>query len=80
MADYESRRHGGLTIPTGAESIRGILLILLAYFVITGADAAACVLPRLAALRQSRGVCGLKKLKANRMKIAALIRANTHRP
>ena len=30
----------GLTTPTGAESVRGILLILVAYFVITGADAA----------------------------------------
>lgn len=34
-----SLRHG-LTAPTGAESVRGILLILLAYLVITGADAA----------------------------------------
>jgi drug/metabolite transporter (DMT)-like permease len=39
MADRQGTRSGGLTIPTGAEAIRGILLILLAYVVITGADA-----------------------------------------
>lgn len=30
----------GLSTPTGAESVRGIVLILVAYLVITGADAA----------------------------------------
>ena len=41
MAD-EPRARGahGLTIPTGAEAVRGILLILVAYLVITGADVA----------------------------------------
>ncbi len=61
MADYESRRHGGLTIPTGAESIRGILLILLAYFVITGADASVkWALPQVgvAVSMIARGVVG----------------------
>lgn len=61
MADYDSRRHGGLTIPTGAESIRGILLILLAYFVITGADASVkWALPQVgvAVSMIARGVVG----------------------
>lgn len=40
MADDDRLRRGRLTIPTGADSVRGILLILLAYLVITGADAA----------------------------------------
>lgn len=40
MPNEQLKRGNGLTIPTGAEAVRGILLILLAYVVITGADAA----------------------------------------
>ncbi len=35
-----SARAHGLSVPTGAEAVRGILLILAAYLVITGADVA----------------------------------------
>jgi drug/metabolite transporter (DMT)-like permease len=61
MADHESGRRGGLTIPTGAESIRGILFILLAYVVITGADASVkWALPQVgvAVSMIARGVVG----------------------
>lgn len=40
MPDDAPARRSGLTIPTGAEAVRGIVLIVLAYVVITGADAA----------------------------------------
>ncbi len=40
MPNDGSRRGNRLTIPTGAESVRGIVLILFAYVIITGADAA----------------------------------------
>lgn len=61
MPDAESRRSGRLTIPTGAESIRGILFILLAYVVITGADASVkWALPQVgvAVSMIARGVVG----------------------
>lgn len=61
MADHKTGRRGGLTIPTGAESIRGILFILLAYVVITGADASVkWVLPQVgvAVSMIARGVVG----------------------
>lgn len=41
MADAPARSAGlGLSIPTGAEAVRGIVLILAAYLVVTGADVA----------------------------------------
>lgn len=41
MADgVTQQRIRGLTVPTGAEAVRGIVLIVVAYLVITGADAA----------------------------------------
>ena len=62
MADAPARRPGfGLTIPTGAESVRGILLILIAYLVVTGADVAVkWVLPEVgvALAMLVRGVVG----------------------
>lgn len=61
MADQEPARRNGLTIPTGAESVRGILYILFAYVVITGADAAVkWALPQVgvAVSMIARGVVG----------------------
>jgi drug/metabolite transporter (DMT)-like permease len=61
MADHVAGRRGGLTIPTGAEAIRGILFILLAYVVITAADASVkWVLPQVgvAVSMIARGVVG----------------------
>lgn len=61
MAEYEARHRGGLSIPTGAESIRGIIFIMLAYVVITGADASVkWVLPQVgvAVSMIARGVVG----------------------
>ena len=61
MPDHLPARRNGLTIPTGAEAIRGILLILLAYVVITGADASVkWVLPQVgvAVSMIARGVVG----------------------
>lgn len=40
MGDAEGGRYAPLAIPTGAEALRGITLILAAYVVITAADAA----------------------------------------
>jgi len=40
VGDAGEVRRSGLTTPTGAEALRGIVLILAAYVVITGADAA----------------------------------------
>jgi drug/metabolite transporter (DMT)-like permease len=40
MPDDARLRIRGLTVPTGAEAVRGIVLILSAYLVITGADVA----------------------------------------
>ena len=41
MADPPARSAGlGLSVPTGAESVRGIAMILAAYVVVTGADVA----------------------------------------
>lgn len=40
MPDDAAPRVRGLSVPTGAEAVRGILLILVAYLVITGADVA----------------------------------------
>ena len=51
----------GLTVPTGAEAVRGIVLILVAYLVITGADAAVkWALPEVgvAVSMIARGVVG----------------------
>jgi drug/metabolite transporter (DMT)-like permease len=59
--DGAAPRRGGLTIPTGAEAVRGILLILLAYLVITTADASVkWVLPEVgvAVSMLARGVVG----------------------
>jgi len=59
--DARPRTAQGLTIPTGAEAVRGILLILGAYLVITGADAAVkWALPEagVALAMISRGVIG----------------------
>lgn len=49
MPDGPARGAGlGLSVPTGAESVRGIVLILAAYLVVTGADAAVkWVLPEV---------------------------------
>lgn len=58
--DQPQRRHG-LTIPTGAESVRGILYILAAYVVITAADASVkWVLPQVgvAVSMIARGLVG----------------------
>ena len=38
MPDDARLRIRGLTVPTGAEAVRGIVLILSAYLVITGAE------------------------------------------
>ena len=61
MADGERLRANGLSIPTGAEAVRGIVLILCAYVVITAADAAVkWVLPTVgvAVSMIARGVVG----------------------
>lgn len=61
MADRDSLRRNRLSVPTGAESVRGILFILLAYLVITGADATVkWVLPEVgvAVSMLARGVVG----------------------
>ncbi|MEO3470535.1 DMT family transporter [Roseomonas sp. CAU 1739] len=61
MDDEAPARRNGLTVPTGAESIRGILLILAAYVVITGADASVkWALPQVgvAVSMIARGVVG----------------------
>jgi drug/metabolite transporter (DMT)-like permease len=61
MPDDAPLRIRGLTVPTGAESVRGILLILSAYLVITGADAAVkWALPEVgvAVSMIARGVVG----------------------
>jgi drug/metabolite transporter (DMT)-like permease len=54
-------RISGLTVPTGAEAVRGILFILVAYVVITGADTAVkWALPEVgvAVSMIARGVIG----------------------
>ncbi len=61
MSDQARLRVRGLTVPTGAESVRGILLILSAYLVITGADVAVkWALPEVgvAVSMIARGVVG----------------------
>lgn len=61
LPDEARPRMRGLTVPTGAESVRGILLILSAYLVITGADAAVkWALPEVgvAVSMIARGVIG----------------------
>jgi drug/metabolite transporter (DMT)-like permease len=61
MPDDSRLRIRGLTVPTGAESVRGILLILAAYLVITGADVAVkWALPEVgvAVSMIARGVVG----------------------
>lgn len=62
MADGGTRtRIRGLTIPTGAEAVHGILLIIAAYIVITGADVAVkWALPEVGVglAMVSRGVVG----------------------
>jgi drug/metabolite transporter (DMT)-like permease len=61
LPDADRRRVRGLTVPTGAESVRGILLILSAYLVITGADVAVkWALPEVgvAVSMIARGVVG----------------------
>lgn len=61
MADRQARSPAGLRPATGAEAVRGILLILAAYLVITGADAAVkWALPEVgvAVSMIARGVIG----------------------
>ena len=61
MADEEPLRGRGLNIPTGADAVRGILFILLAYIVITSADATVkWVLPEVGVAMSmiARGVVG----------------------
>ncbi|WP_369407851.1 DMT family transporter [Roseomonas rosulenta] len=61
MSDDARQRIRGLTVPTGAEAVRGILLILSAYLVITGADVAVkWALPEVgvAVSMIARGVVG----------------------
>ncbi|WP_232474871.1 DMT family transporter [Neoroseomonas rubea] len=61
MPDDAPARMHGLSVPTGAEAVRGILLILVAYLVITGADVAVkWALPEVgvAVSMIARGVVG----------------------
>jgi drug/metabolite transporter (DMT)-like permease len=61
MPDDARLRIRGLSVPTGAESVRGIMLILSAYLVITGADVAVkWALPEVgvAVSMIARGVIG----------------------
>lgn len=61
MPNDAGKHNGGLTIPTGAEAVRGILFILAAYVVITGADASVkWALPQVgvAVSMIARGVVG----------------------
>ena len=61
MPDGEASQRNGLSTPTGAEAVRGIALILGAYLIITGADAAVkWALPEVgvAVSMIARGVVG----------------------